>query len=244
MSLVSIVTPVYNSEKTILETLQSVQTQSHTDWEMHLVCDEGTKDRTEDVIRAQKDPRIHFHKISGRGVARARNFGMQQAKGHWLAFLDADDLWLPEKLSTQISWMEANHCAFSCHGYRRIRDGQTGREILPPREQSYNQVLLNNRIGFFTALLDRTRVQLPQFQEHPQEDWIFWLDLLKTRVSCRGLQQDLGRYRIVATSRSQRDPRLRSRWRILREREQLNLLQASWAYGHYVTSALAKRVVF
>ncbi|MEI7974040.1 MAG: glycosyltransferase family 2 protein, partial [Bdellovibrio sp.] len=228
MALVSIVTPVYNSAATILETLRSVMAQTHSNWELHIVADEGTRDETPRIVESFQDSRIHWHRIAGRGVAKARNFGMEQSRGRWLAFLDADDIWLPEKLARQIEFMESNKALLSCHSYRRLRSHTqvVGRAQHPPLLQDYKSLLLNNRLAFFTALIDRTRLSVPSFQEHPQEDWIFWLELTRSGVKCHGLQEVLGFYRVLPSSRSARDPRLRSRWRILRDREALGFFHA------------------
>ena len=103
-ALVSIITPSYNSAKFIAETIQSVQNQTYPNWEM-IIVDDGSSDETESVVLniIQKDNRIQFHKLSqNSGPGVARNFAIQQAKGNYIAFLDSDDLWKPEKLNKQL----------------------------------------------------------------------------------------------------------------------------------------------
>ena len=245
--LVSVIIAAYNSRQTLPSTLKSLQSQTYQSWEAHVVFDEGTQDGSDLLAQetSRQDPRIHVHRISGRGVAKARNWGLEYAQGTWCAFLDADDLWLPHKLEQQVNFMKANKIQASCTGYRRFNSDRTGKLILPPFEQSYGDILKDNRIGFSTSMFGRKSLKVPKLEERPQEDFIFWLDLLRwNQISCFGLQEDLVRYRVLPVSRSTRDPRLRSRWQILRHRESLTLRQSLWTYSHYFLSALAKRVVF
>ena len=116
-ALVSIITPAYNSAKFIAETIQSVQNQTYENWEM-LIVDDGSTDKTEAIVLSfvNKDKRIQFHKLkqnSGAGVAR--NTAIEKVNGNYIAFLDSDDLWKPEKLQKQLLFMEANnlHLTFS-----------------------------------------------------------------------------------------------------------------------------------
>lgn len=245
-NLVSIITAAYNSAQTIGETIQSVLNQTYSHWEMLVILDQGTTDSTPDIVKdfAQKDSRIHLHQIQGRGVAHARNWGLNHSCGTWICFLDADDLWLPHKLQQQINFMLQNPCSVVATGFCRFTPTRVGRRILPPKKQDYSSLLGNNQIPFSSAMIRGPAKDLPRFEERPQEDYIFWLDLLKPDHFCLGLREDLMRYRITPMSRSTRDPRLRSRWWILRHREKLNLARALWNYSLYIFYALRKRFLF
>ena len=117
--LVSIITPSFNSEKFISATLQSVQNQTHKNWEM-IIVDDCSQDKTVAIIESfiENDPRIQLYKLeenSGAGIAR--NTAIKTAKGDYIAFLDADDLWKPEKLQKQLVFMQTNNLPFTFSFY-------------------------------------------------------------------------------------------------------------------------------
>ncbi len=250
MDLVSIITPVFNSEKTILETIQSVQAQTHSNFEHLVVIDVGTMDQTGPLVleSAAKDPRIKLLKLEKvRGVSHARNLALDQAQGKFICFLDADDLWLPSKLQDQIQYMKQRNIFWSCHQWRRINyDGsKMGRLIDVPEQQKYFDVLKNNRVPCLSVMFNLHQKPLvARFEQRHQEDFIFWLDLLKQGEICFGLKKDLARYRVVQNSRSLQAPRLQSRWQIYRQREGLSILNSAWNYFHYLATALTKRLSF
>ncbi|MGB1104680.1 MAG: glycosyltransferase family 2 protein [Crocinitomicaceae bacterium] len=111
--LISIIVPVYNTEKYIDETIQSVVDQTYENWELILV-DDGSIDHSKDIITewTKKDNRIHYHYKENGGQASARNLGIALSKGAYIAFLDADDLYLPERLSSQIADLEKHKADF------------------------------------------------------------------------------------------------------------------------------------
>ena len=118
--LVSIITPTFNCGRFIAETIESVLNQSYRNWEM-LIVDDCSTDNTREVVARFNDSRIKYHCLEhNSGAAVARNTALRMAKGRWIAFLDSDDLWLPEKLEHQIRFMEENGYAFSYHKYSEI----------------------------------------------------------------------------------------------------------------------------
>lgn len=122
MELVSIITPTYNCGRFIAETIRSVQAQTYTNWEM-LIVDDCSTDDTEAIVNQfiANDPRIHYlRNKQNSGAALTRNYGLREARGRWIAFLDSDDLWLPTKLERQIQFMEQNNYAFTYHEYEEI----------------------------------------------------------------------------------------------------------------------------
>lgn len=107
-SLVSVIMPTYNHGSFIAESIRSVLAQSHVSWEL-IIIDNYSKDKTEEIVRSFKDPRIHYLKFSNNGIiAASRNRGIAEAKGKYLAYLDSDDLWLPDKLETQVAVLDAH----------------------------------------------------------------------------------------------------------------------------------------
>lgn len=247
--LVSIITPVFNSAKTIAETIASVQAQTYPNWEMLIVMDSGTKDNTADIVRlvAEKDPRIKFFEIkNGRGVSMSRNLALREAQGQFVAFLDSDDWWLPDKLEKQIATMKTSSAHFSCGGYRKISEDGTrlGKLRLPPPVQTYRSLLSNNLISCPTTMYDQIALGKFQLKEHAHEDYIFWLAIIKKAGTCLGIQEDMARYRVSDNSRSMNVNRPGSRWKVLRQFENLDLIHSSYYFLFYSVTALKKRMSF
>jgi teichuronic acid biosynthesis glycosyltransferase TuaG len=248
-NLVSIVTAAFNSEKWISDCIESVVRQEYREWELLIVIDTGTFDKTEQIVDlySQRDQRIRLIKISdGRGLALARNRGITEAKGQYLAFLDSDDYWLPHKLRNQIAFMRQNKYGFTCSGFRRINENgfQTGRLIMPPSHQTYQDLLKHNFIPCLTVIIDRNQIPDFEFTEYKFEDFILWLQILKKTDACYCLQEDLTRYRIVENSRSTQTNSLKMRWQVYIEFENLSSLKALYYMIHYVWTALFKRTRF
>ena len=129
---VSIITPAFNSEKYIAETILSVQAQTYQDWEM-LIIDDCSTDKTAEIVSAfhEKDSRIrYFYNSTNKGSAYSRNLALQNAKGKWIAFLDSDDTWHPEKLERQIEFMTKNNYNFSYTNYCEIDDNSAETGLL------------------------------------------------------------------------------------------------------------------
>lgn len=124
--LVSIIMPSYNTAQYIEKTIESVMEQTYTNWEL-IIVDDCSSDNTEKIVKGIKDERIKFFKNErNSGAAISRNRALQLAKGRWIAFLDSDDIWVPEKLEKQIAFMEDNNIAFSYTNYEII--DESGKE--------------------------------------------------------------------------------------------------------------------
>ncbi len=247
--LVSIITPAFNSALLIGATIESVQKQTYLNWEMWIVLDTGTKDNTSEVVRkySDRDPRIHLVEIKdGRGISLARNRALLLAKGEFIAFLDSDDLWLPQKLEKQVRFMRENNALFSCGGYRKIsQDGsKEGYLRLPPKIQTYSDILANNLISCPTAMFNQAKLGKFQMKETPHEDYILWLEIIKKAEKCFGLQEDLARYRVVENSRSMNVNRSGSRWNVYRQFEGLGVMASAYYFARYAVTALLKRSSF
>ncbi len=247
--MVSIITPVFNSEKFIGETIASVQAQSHRDWEMLVLIDQGSKDRTEAIVKEHQaqDPRIRLvHVPNGRSVVDARNHGFREARGRFIAFLDADDLWMPRKLEIQLQTMQAQKASLSCTAFRRIsEDGQQiGRLIEVPVQISYEDLLIENRMACLTVIWDREILGEPQMRDEKHEDLALWLSALRPGRYAIGVNEDLGRYRIVGGSRSSSKLRAASwRWHVYRE-EGFGRIESSYYLSRYLISSLKKYARF
>ncbi|MGB4386964.1 MAG: glycosyltransferase family 2 protein, partial [Caldicoprobacterales bacterium] len=120
--LVSIITPAYNCEKYIGETIESVLKQSYENWEL-IIVDDCSTDNTKSVVEEyiKRDKRIKYYSLDvNSGAAVARTKAMELASGEYIAFLDSDDLWMPNKLEKQISFMKANNYNFTCTSYEQV----------------------------------------------------------------------------------------------------------------------------
>ena len=245
-SLISIVMPAYNAVATLRESVQSVQAQTYPNWELLLVVDRNSKDETLTMAEAlaAEDPRIRvIQGLPEGGCVFNRNHALKTATGDFIAFLDSDDLWLPEKLEKQLALMETTGCHLAYTGYRQI-DWQ-GRPlptiIRPPEKLTHADLLRDNLLGCLTAMFRRSAFPAVQFVEFLHEDYILWLQLLR-QTTAHGVPEVLAHYRVAPTSRSGNKVKAAiARWRILREFEHLPLTRAVPAYLHYVSSALIKR---
>ena len=162
--LVSIIVPVYNVEKYITETLDCVEAQTCPYWELLLVEDgsgDGTVEKIRDYLEQRKDPRIRvIHQPSNGGAARARNRGLQEAKGRYIAYLDADDLWMPEKLERELAFLKEKNAAFAFTGYEFADENGrgTGKVVHVPETLSYRQALSNTTIFTTTVMFDTEKI--------------------------------------------------------------------------------------
>lgn len=197
--LVSIITPTYNCARFIAETIECVQAQTHTNWEL-LIVDDCSSDNTKEIVeRYQKDDtRIKYYCLPHNGgAAEARNEALRQAKGRWIAFLDSDDLWEKDKLEKQISFMVSNVYHFSYTEYQEIdeEDRPLGVKVSGMRHV--------NKIGMFsycwpgclTVMYDREvlgLIQIPNIKKN--NDYAMWLRAIK-KADCYLLKENLAKYR-------------------------------------------------
>lgn len=213
---ISVIIPAYNCSEYLTLAVNSVFQQTYPDWEILIAVDPGSTDQTAWLARqlAGDDSRIRVLEPGVRGVAAARNAAIGAASGRYLAFLDADDVWLPRKLQEQLEFMQAGGFAFSCTQFRRLdgRKGIAGRLISTPRRISRLRLLQQNCILCSSVMLDSSAFKFPvRFQEAGCEDFALWLKLLREVKYCHGLRRDLVRYRISENSRGA------SKWRSLKE---------------------------
>lgn len=245
MDLVSIVTPAYNAARFLRETVASVQQQTCRDWEM-IIVDDCSRDDTAVVIEelARKESRLRFvRQRVNSGPAAARNAALSAASGRFIAFLDSDDLWLPEKLQRQLGFMREVDAAFSFTRYRRISDDGSfcGSVVEVPPRLDYAALLKNTAIATSTVIVDRQRTGPFAMTQTYYDDYVLWLELAKRGHVAHGLQQDLMRYRVVGKSVSRN--KLRSArwvWHTYRNVQGLNWAKAVWCFMNYTFNALKK----
>lgn len=244
--LVSIITPAYKAASVIRATIASVQAQGYTNWEM-LIAEDCGPDHTRRIVRdiAGEDARVKLiEPWKNGGPAAARNHALAAARGRWVAFLDSDDLWLPDKLERQLAFHRAlSNTAITFTGFRRISaDGRRqGGYISVPARLSYRGLLGNTAIATSTVLVDRAVTGAFRMRKTYYDDFACWLALLKGGAMAAGLDEDLMRYRVMEASVS-RDKRNSARqvWRAYREIEKLGPLVSAWYFSQYAARALHK----
>ncbi len=206
-ALVSIITPSFNSEKFIAQTIQSVQNQTYQNWEM-IIVDDCSTDKTVFIIEqfAVKDNRIIFfqlNKNSGAGIAR--ELALSKAIGDYISFLDADDLWKPLKLEKQLQFLKENKLHFTFSFYDCIdEDGNTlNKRVEDPRSLSYRQLFFCNYVGNLTGIYDRNYFEkIAISTTRKRQDWMVWLTVLKRIRKAKPVPESLAFYRIRDNSLS------------------------------------------
>ncbi len=202
--LVSIITPSYNCAAFISETIEAIQAQTYTDWEL-LITDDCSTDNSIEIINryADNDPRIILIRLkqnSGAGVAR--NHAIDCAKGQYIAFCDSDDRWFPEKLEKQISLMKSKGIALCYSSYMTCNEkGDINGIIVAPKKISYNDILKDDSMGFLTCIYDATitgKIHLPTIRK--RQDWGLKIKLLKQTGTAIGILQPLAIYRLRRNS--------------------------------------------
>lgn len=248
--LVSIVVPVYNAERFIEETIQSVLNQTYTNWELILVDDKST-DKSIELITPylKKDNRIRLlRNKTNMYAALTRNNGVAVAKGRYIAFLDADDLWVETKLEKQVAFMYEKVCAFSFTGYEFANAGgvANGKKVHVPETITYKQALKNTTIFTSTVMLDMSKlsksdIEMPNLRRG--QDTATWWKLLKLLPKAEGLNVQLSYYRRTAgTISSNKLLALKRTWQLYRNVEQLNRIRSAGYFACYCISAARRRI--
>lgn len=248
--LVSIVVPVYNSEKFIAETIASVQAQTYTNWELLLVNDVSTDSSVEIIKQLQQnDKRIRlFNNRKNSGAGPSRNRGIKEAKGQYLAFLDADDLWVNTKLTKQVRFMQQKDCAFSFTGYEfaDAAGKPNGKKVRVPENINYKQALKNTVIFTSTVIFDISKLKKSQITmpNVGSEDTATWWKVLKIIDLAYGINSTLVMYRRISNSLSSNKlVAIKRTWQLYRTQEKLNFIGASFCFVNYIINATARRVV-
>lgn len=242
--LVSIVTPAYKAASYVAETICSVQAQTYSNWEM-LVVEDGSPDDTWVVVarHAEEDPRVKLIRQANSGPALARQTSLDHASGRYIAFLDSDDLWLPEKLEHQLAFMREHCCVISYTAFRRISENGevVGHLINVPSRMDYRSLLGNTAIATSTVMIDRSTSGPLKMTRTYYDDFALWLSILKRGHTAHGLNEDLMRYRVLGQSVSRNKRRsMQMVWKAYREIEQLNIISATNAFIRYTWNAWKK----
>lgn len=246
-SIVSIITPVYNAEKFLSETIESVLNQGYKSFEFLLV-DDCSSDRSAEIIKkySEKDSRIKYIKLSeNSGAAVARNTGIEAAKGRYIAFIDSDDLWYPEKLQKQLDFMNATNEGFTYTNFEHItEEGKVLTSPSLPKKLNYSGLLKNTAIACSTVVIDRDIIgdfRMPLVRKG--QDTATWLRILREHDNAYLLDEVLNQYRGREGSlSSDKIGALKRTWNTYKKLEKLPLHKAVYYFGFYVWNALRRRM--
>lgn len=244
--VVSVVMPAYNTEKYIREAVSSIENQTLRDWEL-LVVDDCSTDQTYEILQklAQEDARIKIiRNQTNCGAAMSRNIAFSQCSGKYVALLDSDDLWEPEKLEKQVICAEKTGADIIYCSYSII--DECGRKKSPdfivPEHTDFNSMLKKSTISCSTALLKSKLVAQFQFPTHMyHEDLAYWLELLKNGANAAGVTEVLASYRITPGSRAfNKVQSAMNRWKIYTEYLGLPTVRSTCLLAQYIFLGLIK----
>lgn len=245
-TLISIIMPMHNSAAFVGEAIESVLAQSYREWELIIVDDEST-DASVSIVEAyaQKDSRIRLFRNPKpiKMPSAPRNMGLSMAKGRYIAFLDSDDMWLPEKLTQQIPLMQNPQVAIVYSNYEKMTESgkKTGRVIKAPRQADYKKLLRGNVIGNLTGIYDKEKVGIVPFLNIHHEDYAMWLSILKRGFIAQNTGTVAARYRLSSSSVSTNKYRVLSwQWNIYRNIEHISIMKSTIYFMSYAFKAFLK----
>ena len=246
--LVSVIMPSYNAERFVAESIESVLHQTYQNWEL-VITDDCSTDPTPQIVQSycDKEPRINFVVAEQHsGIAGTRNQCLSRAKGRFVAFLDNDDLWHPEKLERQVGFMLDNHCAFSYSEYELIKeDGSPkGKIIKTAGIINYDKYLKNTIIGSGTIMLDTEKTgPLTMPFNATSDDMALWCKILKDGHCAYPIQEVLMKYRVRSNSASANKWKAaRDVWKVYRNQEGLPFSRSIGCFVCYAFNAVKKRI--
>ena len=244
--LVSIIMPSYNTAPYISSSIQSVINQTYNNWEL-IIVDDCSTDNTEDVLSEIKDERIRFFKNEkNSGAAVSRNKALREAKGQWVAFLDSDDLWMPDKLEKQIRFMMDNGYSFSYTNYKEIdTDGnETGVMVTGPKHVTKTGMYNYCWPGCLTVMYDATKVGLVQITDiKKNNDYAMWLKVCK-KAECYLLDECLAMYRrgrVGSVSTHSIKTMIGWHYKLYREAEDMGILSSLFNTGRNLVFGFYKK---
>ena len=248
MAQVSIIMPAHNASKTINEAIDSVISQSFTDWEL-LVINDNSIDETEKIVSEylEKDSRVkllHTNKSVGKPFY-PRNVGIKSASGRIIAFLDSDDVWFPTKLEHQIPLFEDDKIAIVFSYYEKFstehNDSNKKRVIKSPKIVTFKSALYGNPIGNLTGMYDTQKVGKIFYEDAGHEDYILWLTILKKDFIAKNTNTVEARYRVAEKSVSSNKGKAASwTWSIYRRTLKFNVIKSAFCYSMYMVKGILK----
>lgn len=243
---VSVIMPAYNAECYIEAAVRSVMAQTYQDWEL-IVIDDGSRDSTVEIAErlAREDNRITVLRNEvNMGVSKTRNRGLDLAQGTYVALLDSDDVWHPEKLKTQIDCIKRTGADFTYCSYAIVNaDGEPVKaDYIVPERITFDSMLRENFVGCSTVLLTAPIAKKYRFGSgFYHEDYVLWMQLLKDGYQAYGNVEILVHWRYIENSRSfDKRKSAKNRWLIYRNYLGLSLAKSLWAFCGYTASGVKK----
>jgi len=246
-SLVSIITPSHKCENFISKTIDSVLSQTYRNWEM-IIVDDCSPDNSNEIIEkyCKKDNRIKLIRLEkNSGPAVARNRAIKEANGRYIAFLDADDLWKPEKLEKQIKFMQTNDYELTYTNYATMSENgnSLNHTIFSPEKLNYKELLKANKIGCLTAIYDTEKigkVYMPLIKK--RQDYGLWLKILKKIDYAYNVNEVLSIYRVMNNSvSSNKIDLLKYNYALFREHEKFSVLRSLYYVGWNIYMKVMKK---
>lgn len=246
MAEVAVIMPAYNAGKTIAESIESVLCQTFTDLEL-IVCDDGSSDETLDVINSylKKDSRVSLTKnIFVKGAAGARNSCLHKSSSRYVAFLDSDDIWDENKVSTQISFMKHNNVAMSHSNYYMFDDGHKSKLICSPDVIGFDDIIKCCNIGCLTVMLDLEKIGSVRLPYSPKEDYAFWIAIMRKGIKSYCSTESISYYRKQSESlSSSKFKEIPKQWYVLREIGEISKFRAVFCISTYILNGLFKHYI-
>ena len=244
--MVSIIIPIYNAKKWIKDTIENILNQTYDNFELILV-DDNSKDGTQKILKQYENKSnikiIYLEKNVGPGIAR--NIGLKYAKGRYICFQDADDLWEKDKLEKQIRFMKKGEYAFSYTGFKYIKENNKLKTVHIPEKLNYEEALKDIRILTNSVMFDLEKIDIDllKMKNINAEDIATWFNILKKGYTAYGLDEPLVFYRLRKDSRSGNKLKsAKDRWNIYRKEEGLTILKSSYYFLYYILTSLKKRI--
>ncbi len=246
-NLVSIIMPLYNGEKFIEITLESVLKQTYKNWEL-LITNDGSKDNSPKIAEkyAEKDERIKLFNQINKGSAAARNNSLREAKGKYIVFLDSDDIWENNFLEEQIKFLKEKNASLVFSSYRRINE--EGKKILEPfivpEKISYKDLLKTCSLTCLTSIYNREKTGIIYFNEELKslrDDYVMWLTMLKKIDFAYGNKKVLASYRIFSNSTTGKKFKvLKPQFLVYYKIEKLGLIRSLYYFINWIFISLKK----
>lgn len=245
--LISIIIPVYNAERFIKETIQTIKSQTYKNWEAIFIDDNST-DNSKSIIKQNlKDNMKLIELTRNSGPAIARNKGLEIAKGRYIAYLDADDLWKENKLEVQYKFMKENDCAFSYTSYIHInKSGKLSKGLKINEKLNYVEALKKIKVLTSTSMFDLRKIDkklliMPNLRN--AQDVATWYNILRKGYIAYGINEPLAYYRRCSNrNSSNKFKSMYARWLVYRKAEGLSLVKSLYYFVNYIINAVLRRM--
>ncbi|ENA5518856.1 glycosyltransferase family 2 protein [Escherichia coli] len=240
--LVSIIMPCYNAEQYIKESINSVINQTYKNFEL-IIVDDLSADNSINIINSFHDNRIKLIQLAQNGGAGvARNTGIEAAQGRFIAFLDSDDLWRPNKLEVQLEHMVSGGYPLSYTQYQKFTQEGKGKIVIPPNTVTYNELLYCNVIGCLTAIYD-TKILGKQFMPliRKRQDMGLWLKILSQGHTAYCCPHVLADYRTDSGMTQNKLDAAKYQWKFYRQELNFNFIKSTKYFIGYAIKGIIRK---